>query len=84
VNAVLSSSNLPPRGLSRIEAAAYARLSPSRFSAARRDGKYPHATLPGGRYDRTLLDQAMDRLSGIAAIEGACASCGQSGRFGDI
>jgi hypothetical protein len=33
------------RGLSRVEAAAYVGLSPSRFGAARREGKYPNATL---------------------------------------
>jgi hypothetical protein len=60
-------ASLPPRGLSRTEAAAYVGLSPSGFSAARRAGKYPGPTLPGGRYDRTLLDQAMDRLSGIVS-----------------
>ena len=58
---------VPPRGLSRMEAAAYAGVSPSAFSLARREGKYPNPTLPGGRYDRPLLDQAMDRLSGIVS-----------------
>ena len=61
------SAQLEPRGLSRTEAAAYVGLSPSAFSAARRAGIYPNPTLPGGRYDRTLLDQAMDRLSGIVS-----------------
>jgi hypothetical protein len=61
------SAQLEPRGLSRIEAAAYVGLSPSGFSAARREGKYPNPTLPGGRYDRPLLDQAMDIHSGIVS-----------------
>ena len=54
---------ISPRGLSRTQAAAYVGLSPSGFGAARREGKYPNATLPGGRYDRTLLDRAMDKVS---------------------
>ncbi len=58
---------LSPRGLSRIQAAAYVGLSPSAFSAARRAGKYPGPTLPGGRYDRRLLDEAMNRLSAISS-----------------
>jgi hypothetical protein len=57
---------IPPRGLSRTQAAAYVGLSPSAFDAARRAGIYPNPTLPGGRYDRQLLDEVMSRLSGIA------------------
>jgi hypothetical protein len=54
-----------PRGLMRSEAAALAGLSPSGFDKARRDGRYPDATLPGGRYDRKLIENAMDRASGL-------------------
>jgi hypothetical protein len=61
------SAQLEPRGLPRAEAAAYVGLSPSAFSAARREGKYPNPTLPGGRYDRRLLDEVMNRLSGIGS-----------------
>ena len=65
----ISRSALAPRGLSRCAAAARAGLTPSGFDKARRDGKYPAPTLPGGRYDRRLLDEAMDRLSGIRGCE---------------
>jgi hypothetical protein len=61
------SAQLEPRGLPRAEAAAYVGLSPSAFSAARPEGKYPNPTLPGGRYDRRLLDEVMNRLSGIGS-----------------
>jgi hypothetical protein len=54
-----------PRGLTRKEAAAYCRLSPSAFRNAVRDGILPHPTLPGKRYDRVLLDRVMNGLSGI-------------------
>ena len=66
-NNFIGHTNLLHRGLSRVEAAAYAGLSPSAFSAARRESIYPNPTLPGGRYDRKLLDEAMDRLSGIGS-----------------
>jgi hypothetical protein len=56
---------LIPRGLTRKEAAAYFRLSPSAFGNAVRDGFLPGPTLPGKRYDRMLLDRAMNKLSGI-------------------
>ena len=79
------SAQLEPRGLSRIEAAAYVGLSPSAFSAARREGKYPNPTLPGGRYDRALVDQAMDKHSGmVLVLQTACAGSVQSRCFGDI
>jgi hypothetical protein len=53
------------RGLDRREAAAFVGLSPTAFDKARRENRYPPPTLPGGRYDRRLLDDTMDRLSGI-------------------
>jgi hypothetical protein len=56
---------LAPRGLTREVAAAYAGLSPAAFDKARLEQKYPAPTLPGGRYDLTLLQVAMNRLSGI-------------------
>ena len=58
--------SLAPRGLKREIAAAFVGLSPTGFDAARRQGKYPAPTLPGGCYDRILLERAMDNLSGIA------------------
>lgn len=56
---------LRPRGLTRDAAAAFAGLSPARFDKARAEGKYPQPTLPGGRYDLLMLEQAMNRLSGL-------------------
>lgn len=60
---------ITPRGLSRREAAYFAGLSPTAFDRARRQGKYPDPTLPGGRYDRILLEGVMDRHSGIKGSE---------------
>jgi hypothetical protein len=54
-----------PRGLTRGAAAAFVGLSPNGFARARRDGKYPAPTLPGGRYDRLKLEEAMNSLSGL-------------------
>jgi hypothetical protein len=54
-----------PRGLSRREAAALTGLSPTAFDKARREGKYPGPTLPGARYDRNLIEKAMNRWSGL-------------------
>lgn len=56
---------LLPRGLTATAAAAYVGLSESRFAQARKEGKYPPPSLPGGRYDLHQLDQAMNSLSGI-------------------
>lgn len=57
--------SLAPRGLSIGQAAALSGLSEAAFATARVRGDYPNPTLPGGRIDRVLLEQAMDRLSGI-------------------
>ncbi len=54
------------RGLTHEQAAAFAGLSIATFDKARREGKYPRATLPGRRYDLALLQAAMDRLSGVS------------------
>jgi hypothetical protein len=54
-----------PRGLTRSEAAAFAGLSPATFDKARAQGKYPKATLPGGRYDLLKLELSMNYLSNI-------------------
>ncbi|WP_137392262.1 hypothetical protein [Rhodoligotrophos defluvii] len=56
------------RGLTREEAAAYVGLSPQGFDKARNQGLYPEPTLAGRRWDRRLLDRALDRLSGLSAI----------------
>jgi hypothetical protein len=67
-----------PRGLSRREVAALAGLSPTAFDKARREGKYPGPTLPGGRYDRNLIEKAMDRLSGLNDSRGPSESADDS------
>jgi hypothetical protein len=66
-------SGLTPRGLTREAAAAYTGLSVSAFDKARLEQKYPDPTLPGGRFDRVLLDDWMNKLSGLVA-ERECAS----------
>ena len=65
---------IAPRGLNRIQVAALAGLSPTGFDRARREGKYPGPTLPGGRYDRNLIEKAMDRLSGLNDSDGLSES----------
>ena len=55
------------RGLTRTQAAEFFGLSLSGFDKARREGKIPPPTLPGGRYDMQLLNEHMDRVSGIQA-----------------
>ena len=78
---ILQSSNsgtrytpLPPglvqRGLTLEQAAALAGLSKSGYKKARKMGDYPGPTLPGKRYDRCLLEDAMDRLSKIRKARG--------------
>lgn len=56
-----------PRGITRRDAAKLFGLSLSGFDKARREGRIPFATLPGNRYDMRLLNEAMDRMSGISA-----------------
>jgi hypothetical protein len=56
---------LSPRGLTLEQAATLVGLSKSGYSKRRQMGDYPGPTLPGKRYDRNLLEAAMDRLSGI-------------------
>ena len=60
---------ITPRGLSRCQAAALTGLSPSGYDKARREGKYPGPTLPGGRYDRDLIEKAMNALSDLVDSE---------------
>lgn len=61
----LLSNWVEPRGLSIAQAAALVGLSLTAFAAARARGEYPNPTLPGGRIDRVLLEEAMNLLSGI-------------------
>lgn len=52
--------SLPPRGLSRIEAAAYIGISPTLFDQLVRDGRMPRPKRIGARtvWDRQALDIA--------------------------
>lgn len=58
-------ASLEPRGLTRAEAAMLAGLSPAAFDKARKAGKYPGPTLPGGRFDLRLMYVTMDRHSAL-------------------
>ena len=56
--------SLPPRGLSRVQAAAYIGVSPSHFDKLIRDRVMPPPKRLGGRvvWDRKQLDKAFDAL----------------------
>jgi hypothetical protein len=58
--------SLPPRGLSRLEAAAYVGTSPSLFDQMVSDGRMPNPVRINRRsiWDRYLLDRAFDVLLG--------------------
>jgi len=58
--------SLPPRGLSREEAAAYVGVSPSKFSEMVKDRTMPRPKKAGGRsiWDRLQLDAAFAALPG--------------------
>lgn len=58
--------SLPPRGLSRDEAAAYIGISSRMFDDLVRDGRMPKAKRINARavWDRRLLDRAFDELPG--------------------
>lgn len=57
--------SLPPRGLSRVQAAAYIGVSPSLFDAMVNDGRMPKPTRINARtvWDRFKIDQAFSELS---------------------
>lgn len=56
---------MTPRLMTRAEAAAYCRMTPSRFSQLVRAETLP-AAIPGTtRYDRAAIDRALDKLSGL-------------------
>lgn len=57
-------SSLPPRGLSRVCAAAYIGVSPTKFDEMVADRLMPKAIRIGGRkvWDRRKLDEAFDAL----------------------
>jgi predicted DNA-binding transcriptional regulator AlpA len=56
--------SLAPRGLSRVEAAAYVGVSPSLFDAMVKDGRMPRPKRINARavWDRKRLDEAFDAL----------------------
>jgi predicted DNA-binding transcriptional regulator AlpA len=56
--------NLPPRGLSRTEAAAYIGVSPTLFDEMVRDGRMPRPKQVNARtvWDRKRVDIAFDAL----------------------
>lgn len=58
-------SSLPPRGLSRVQAAAYIGISPSLFDEMVRDGRMPKPVRMNGRtvWDRLKLDEAFAALA---------------------
>ena len=58
--------NLPPRGLSRTEAAAYIGVSPTKFDEMVKDGRMPKPKRVDTRsiWDRVRLDIAFDGLPG--------------------
>jgi predicted DNA-binding transcriptional regulator AlpA len=58
--------SLPPRGLSREEAAAYVGISPSLFDMMIKDGRMPEPKHINSRvvWDRLKLDAAFDALPG--------------------
>ena len=56
--------NLPPRGLRRVEAAAYVGISPTKFDELVKDGRMPSPKRINGRvvWDRVKLDAAFEAL----------------------
>lgn len=58
-------ANLPPRGLSRIEVAAYVGVSPTTFDLMVKDGRMPKPFRVGSRvlWDLRKIDPALDALS---------------------
>ncbi len=57
-------ASLPPRGLSRVEGAAYIGVSPSKFDELVKDGRMPRPKRIDGRtvWDRKQLDAAFEAL----------------------
>ena len=57
-------SSLPPRGLSRVQAAAYVGVSPSLFDEMVKDGRMPSPVRINSRvlWDRLQLDEAFAAL----------------------
>jgi predicted DNA-binding transcriptional regulator AlpA len=59
-------SNLPPRGLTREQAAAYCGVGATKFDEMVADGRMPQAIRVDGRriWDRQQLDQSFGALGG--------------------
>jgi hypothetical protein len=59
-----SSRPIPRRGLSRVEAAIYLGISPSKFDGMRKDGRIGPAKVIDGRkvFDVRMLDEIFDAL----------------------
>jgi hypothetical protein len=66
-------SSLAPRGLSRVQAAEYIGVGPTKFDEMVADGRMPRPKRVDGRtvWDRTMLDEAFSALDedGTAANE---------------
>lgn len=62
--------SLPPRGLSRVQAAAYIGVSPTLFDEMVKDGRMPEAKKINSRtvWDRIALDAAFSALPGSEDI----------------
>jgi predicted DNA-binding transcriptional regulator AlpA len=60
-------TNLPPRGLSRVQSAAYVGVSPSLFDQLVADGRMPQPIRLNSRlvWDRLQLDHAFAVLSDV-------------------
>ena len=58
-------TSLPPRGLSRVQSAAYIGVSPTLFDQMVEDGRMPQPTRINARtvWDRLKLDEAFAALS---------------------
>ena len=65
------STAVPPRLLSKAQAAQYLGLTPRGFDRWRKDGRIPNA-LPGtSRWDRTAIDASIDALSQLGGMRAA-------------
>jgi predicted DNA-binding transcriptional regulator AlpA len=67
---------LPPRGLSRVEAAAYVGVSPSLFDQGVAAGTLPKSARIGRRllWDRRQIDRALDALFNEPPLRDAMAA----------
>ncbi|MDX2289774.1 MAG: hypothetical protein NW217_13245 [Hyphomicrobiaceae bacterium] len=75
--------SLAPRGLSRVEAAAYVGVSPTKFDEMVGDGRMPPAKRADARriWDRLALDAAFAALPDEGADGKTATAGGQSDRW---